>query len=375
MSTADLSALADATATAVGGAVSVMDPQGFVIAYSSVPGQPIDDVRRDGILGKQVPAEYMVHHLDPDFRRSSTVYVVDVPGVLPRLAVAVSSDGDYLGSIWSIASGACLSPPDPVAVAALTRAAAAAMPLLQARLHPADADNPRARALLTDPDVVTAPGSRYVVLAARVDSSQPNALLVQLAGLLELTFGHFLDAGCVVEDHTVLLVVAEDESGFVDKAEEVRRRAETAFGVAVTFAIGGPTDRPHAARTHAHWLLDALDNGSPTTTFEESRVRVVLSRASDSLSEVPLDLPAVERMLAYDAAEGTEYAATVLSLLTHESNVAAASAALYLHANTFRYRLRRTKELFGLDLDDADTRLLVWMSLRLTTGRSGPSPG
>jgi hypothetical protein len=32
VTTADLSALADATATAVGGAVSVMDPHGYVVA-------------------------------------------------------------------------------------------------------------------------------------------------------------------------------------------------------------------------------------------------------------------------------------------------------------------------------------------------------
>lgn len=370
MSTADLSALADATATAVGGAVSVMDPQGFVIAYSSVPGQPIDDVRRDGILGKQVPAEYMVHHLDPDFRRSSKVHVVDVPGVLPRLAVAVSADAEYLGSIWGIATGVSLRPPDSGAVAAMTRAAAAAVPLLLAWRHPAGADNPRVRALLTDPDTVTPAGSRYTVLAARIDSVQPDALLVQLADLLELTFGNALDSGCVIEDRTVLLVLAsEDERGFIDAAEGVRRRAQTAFGVPVTFAIGGPDARPTLARRQAHWVLDAIGDGVTTTTFEQTRVPVTLRRAGDALSDLPLAIPAVEKMLACDAAEGTEYAATVLALLTHESNVSAASASLYLHANTFRYRLRRVKDLFGLDLDDADTRLLVWMSLRLTTGR------
>ena len=369
MSTADLSALADATATAVGGAVSVMDPQGFVIAYSSVPGQPIDDVRRDGILGKQVPAEYMVHHLDPDFRRSSKVHVVDVPGVLPRLAVAVSADTEYLGSIWSIATGVSLRPPDSGAVAAMTRAAAAAVPLLLARRHPAGADNQRVRALLTDPDTVTPAGSRYTVLAARIDSVQPEALLVQLADLLELTFGNALDSGCVIEDRTVLLVLAsEDERGVLDAAEDVRRKAEAAFGVSVTFAIGGPEARPTVARRQALWVLDAIGDGV-TTTFEQNRVPVTLRRAGDALSDLPLAIPAVEKMLACDAAEGTEYAATVLALLTHESNVAAASASLYLYANTFRYRLRRTKELFGLDLDDGDTRLLVWMSLRLTTGR------
>ena len=370
MTTADLSALADATATSVGGAVSVMDPQGYVVAYSSVPGQPIDDVRRDGILGKQVPARYMVHHIDPDFRRSSTVHVVDVAGALPRLAVAVSVDGEYLGSIWCIASGVGIRPPAPAAVAALMRAAAAAVPLLSARHHPADADNPRVHALLTDPEVVTTPGKRYAVLAAKVESPRAQKMLVQLAGLLQLTFGNAGDSGCIVDGNTVLLVVeSDDERAFAAEAEEVRRRAEAAFGAAVSFAIGGPDARPAIALRHAHWVLDVIETGAQTTTFEENRVSVTLRRAGEALSEVSLALPAVELMLSCDASEGTEYAATVLALLAHESNVAAASASLYLHPNTFRYRLRRTKELFGLDLDDVDTRLLVWMSLRLTTGR------
>ncbi|OZE93246.1 PucR family transcriptional regulator [Rhodococcus sp. 15-2388-1-1a] len=370
MTTADLSALADATATAVGGAVSVMDPQGYVVAYSSVPGQPIDDVRRDGILGKQVPARYMVHHIDPLFRGSSTVHVVDVPGALPRLAVAVSVDGEYLGSIWCIVSTAPSGPPDRGAVTALTRAAAAAVPLLLARRRPAEPGNPRARALLTDPTVVTSPGSRFAVVAAKVDSAQPETLLVQLGGLLELTFGGDTDSGFVVDDHVVFFVVARDDDGGVaEEAEGVRRRAEVAFGVPVTFAVGGPHARPAVARSHAHWVLDAIEKGSHTTTFEHSRIPVTLNRATDALTDVSLAIPAVERMLSYDATEGTDYGATVLALLAHESNVAAASASLYLHANTFRYRLRRTKELFDLDLDDPDTRLLVWMSLRLRAGR------
>lgn len=81
-----------------------------------------------------------------------------------------------------------------------------------------------------------------------------------------------------------------------------------------------------------------------------------------------LALPAVERMLACDATEGTDYAATVLALLAHESNVAAASASLYLHPNTFRYRLRRTKELF-----DSISRTRTpgcWRGCRSGSGRA-----
>ncbi|MDV6261026.1 PucR family transcriptional regulator [Rhodococcoides yunnanense] len=369
MTTADLSALADATAAAVGGAVSVMDPAGYVVAYSSLPGQPIDDVRRDGILGKQVPAEYMAHHTDEDFRRSSTVRIVAVAGVLPRLAVPVTSGDEYLGSIWCIVPTAALSPPEPAAMAALQRAAAEAIPLLSQRPQATDIEKPRARELLTDPAAVTPDGQLYTVLATRVQSDRPDAAASRLRGMLELTFGQQVDSGAVVLDGAVFVVMRSEIPFTGGEFEHVRRRAVSALGIPVTFAIGGPDERPMTARVHAQWALDACDDGSPTIVFDDVRVQATLRRAGAALSEVSLALPAVERMLACDASEGTEYAATVLALLAHESNVAAASASLYLHPNTFRYRLRRTKELFGLDLADADTRLLVWMSLRLRAGR------
>jgi len=39
----------------VGGAAAIEDPYLRVLAYSTLPGQPIDEHRRQGILGLQVP--------------------------------------------------------------------------------------------------------------------------------------------------------------------------------------------------------------------------------------------------------------------------------------------------------------------------------
>ena len=51
----DLFALANAIAAMVGGAAAIEDPYLRVLAYSTLPGQPIDEHRRQGILGLQVP--------------------------------------------------------------------------------------------------------------------------------------------------------------------------------------------------------------------------------------------------------------------------------------------------------------------------------
>jgi hypothetical protein len=41
------------------------------------------------------------------------------------------------------------------------------------------------------------------------------------------------------------------------------------------------------------------------------------------------------------------------------------AARLSLHQNTLRYRLRRANELFGIDLDNPDDTLTLWLSLRV----------
>ena len=54
----DLFALANAIAAMVGGAVTIEDPQSYVLAYSSAD-LPIDEARREVILGRRVPERFL----------------------------------------------------------------------------------------------------------------------------------------------------------------------------------------------------------------------------------------------------------------------------------------------------------------------------
>ena len=57
-------------------------------------------------------------------------------------------------------------------------------------------------------------------------------------------------------------------------------------------------------------------------------------------------------------------------------DVAAASAAMYVHPNTFRYRLRMVTEVSGIDLTDPEARFAAMLQLRAVypAGRERPSP-
>ncbi|MFD0330801.1 hypothetical protein ACFQZC_27945 [Streptacidiphilus monticola] len=100
----ELFALADAIGAVTGGAVAIEDLEHRVLAYSTLPGQEIDEHRRRGILNRRVPTQ---PEQLPQYRE-----VLAAPGVvrlptladdeLPRAAVAIRAGEMPLGTIWAI---------------------------------------------------------------------------------------------------------------------------------------------------------------------------------------------------------------------------------------------------------------------------------
>ncbi|MFF2773111.1 hypothetical protein ACFVUP_39040, partial [Streptomyces bacillaris] len=102
----DIYALANAIASITNGATSIVDPVGRILGYSTLLGQPIDDLRRATTLALQeiTPPAY-----DPDF---ATVYaaqhairIPDSVGGLDRYAIAVRAGDELLATIWTIDPG------------------------------------------------------------------------------------------------------------------------------------------------------------------------------------------------------------------------------------------------------------------------------
>jgi hypothetical protein len=72
-------------------------------------------------------------------------------------------------------------------------------------------------------------------------------------------------------------------------------------------------------------------------------------------------------LFAYDEQHGTRLAETLRAWLDAFGDVAAASAAMFVHPNTFRYRLRRLTAVSGIDLTDPDQRFAAMLQLRVIT--------
>jgi len=95
----DLFAFANAIASIANGAASIVDPSGRILGYSTIPGQPIDDLRRETTLTLQ---ERTPPALDADFKlvysATAALFVPSPGGTADRLAIAIRAGGELLGA-------------------------------------------------------------------------------------------------------------------------------------------------------------------------------------------------------------------------------------------------------------------------------------
>ncbi|HMK81330.1 MAG TPA: helix-turn-helix domain-containing protein [Xanthobacteraceae bacterium] len=68
---------------------------------------------------------------------------------------------------------------------------------------------------------------------------------------------------------------------------------------------------------------------------------------------------------AYDERHGTALLETAARFIDHSCRYRPAAKALAIHVSTLRYRIGRLKELFAIDLDDAEARLALALAIRL----------
>lgn len=78
----------------------------------------------------------------------------------------------------------------------------------------------------------------------------------------------------------------------------------------------------------------------------------------------------VHAMVEHDRVHGSAYGDSVTAYLDASCDTGTAARRLNVHPNTLRYRLRRARELFGVDPADPAVRLLAEIGLRLAARRS-----
>lgn len=407
----DLFALANAIAALIDAPITIEDRSSRVLAFSGRQDEA-DQPRIQTILGRQVPEQLRRWLSDGGFftelyRSDRPVFCpadrFDIPGQQrARVAVAVRAGDQILGSIWA----AVTAPLTPAREQALVDAAKiVALHLMRLR---AGADVARrlradlvARALeggADAPDAITRlrlAGRPAVVLAlapADADGDPPDSGAAELvrrqldrervADALSVHLSaRWPDAAvAVLADRVYALVpVSADRSdpdlGVLRTAEDFLDRARRPAGdlvglgrIATTVAdlARSRTDADRAVR-----VLATRPSPGRVARLADVYHESLLLRVSDLVAaDDARPAGVVSRLADYDAAHGGRLVETLSAWLDAFGDVGTAAAAVTVHPNTFRYRLRRITEVSGLDLTDPDQRFAAMLELRLTDQRT-----
>ncbi|RPA10181.1 CdaR family transcriptional regulator [Gordonia sp. OPL2] len=395
--TGDLFDLAGEVARRTGGLVSIEDERAHVLAYSSA-GDEADELRRLSILGREGPPEMMAWLRRwgvMDVLRTTTdiVTVAAHPdlGVRSRRAVAIrgpamgsSALGEFLGVLW-LQSGGDDFADDTDEV--LVGAAAVAARMISRGRSRGDAHADVVRRLLgvrgevIDADHLgaglgIAPEAPVVVvgLAPTDGSSPPLGGAVELSALT-LHASAFSPSSVTTTHGARAYVVLPQASSAatVAWAHAALAAAERQFGARLRAVVAGPATGLAAVPTlrgQVDRVLDAAEREGEligdVATVEESQIGVLLGEIVAHLATNPelVDSRVVE-LAESDARTGTDFTGSLRAYLDHFGDVRSAAAALHVHPNTLRYRIRRVRALTGMDLDDPATRLVVALSLRV----------
>lgn len=409
----DLFALANAIAALLDAPITIEDRNSRVLAFSGRQDEA-DPSRVETILGRQVPERYSRMLAERGvfgelYRSDRPVYVtpvtatVDDTFALPRVAVAVRAGDEVLGSIWAAVHG----PLSEERTQALCDAAKlVALHLLRVR---AGADVERRlradllstaleggtgahealnRLGLADRPVVTLalavlepPENARSIAADAVRVSEQQRLVDAFA--MHLSAVHPRAAAALIGDvgYGLMPVAREghdgEERGRAIAAEFLDRIGQRSLAVVAV----GPTARDVSGIAHARECADRVLR----VLREQRDTRRVARLADVHVESLMVDLRdlvaargdeptgSVARLIDYDAQHKTNLVPTLQAWLDAFGDVAAAAASMYVHPNTFRYRLRRVAEVGGIDLADPEARFVAMMQLRIVVPRTNTS--
>lgn len=383
----DLFTFANAVASMTGGATSIVDPTGRVLGFSNLPGQPIDQQRRDATL---LMSEIDSPAADPDYRtvyaRTGCLYVPGGAGVFGRVAAAVRSDGEILGTVWVIAdtkdaqAKATAVLPGLLDTAALhlhharaeldlrrTRQANLLSALVRAPSEslaaalPFDVSQRRwfvlAMLAPTSDDSASAPRDRLVRrLSAWLHIIHPSALLAEVDARLVILFSGSAEHDWVQTERSLedffqgaqpnvasMAVIAGSRLGDVGDISAEFKQMQTLAGLLRAQVV---TPRPGAYvvhLTHHHHHVDLAE------------------MAGINRSTGPRQPAVLRRIEELDKQSGTDYFRTLQVYVDNNRNIAATAVTLGVHPNTARYRVEKIQTTFDLDLADLDT--FTWLVL------------
>ncbi|MFD7896914.1 PucR family transcriptional regulator [Streptomyces sp. NPDC059568] len=398
----DLFAVANAVAALLNAPITIEDRSSRVLAFSGRQEEG-DPSRVETVIGRQVPERYSRLLTDQGVFRE--IYRQDGPVVVDparlgheavskqRVAIAVRAGDEVLGSIWAVMEGVVT----PERRAAFTEAAQlVALHLLRVRAG-ADVQR-RLRTDLVSTALEGGSGARdalvrlglsgksVIVLAASLPSdddrlSERAAEMDRLADAMAVHLSANVPGAAVAPVGGVLYALVPVLPGGGDPEERVlrlsddfRERVGTKLPAIVAVgAVGAEIEGLVQSRAVADRVLRVLREGliaRPVARLADVQTQSLLLDLRDLATARGERLTGpVAELVEYDQGNSAGLVETLAAWLDAQGDVTTAAAALFIHQNTLRYRLRRITAITGFDLADPEQRFAAMLQLRVLAPR------
>ncbi len=166
-------------------------------------------------------------------------------------------------------------------------------------------------------------------------------------------------------------------------AQAVRGRAETLVqgvrlrgGLSEAFTGARGVPRAHAQAREAVRL--AASSGRPELILFSDLGPSIRALENQDVEQLALFYEStIGRLRQHDSAQNDELVHSLEVFLEERRSVSQSAKRLYVHQNTMRYRLKKIETLLGIDLDDSETLVDLYLGLRAGAilqdrGRSKP---
>ena len=164
----------------------------------------------------------------------------------------------------------------------------------------------------------------------------------------------------------LIRLAADDEGRMLERLRRLQRELEGPVAIGVSNPCAGAPSFAAGFEEAWHALAgtSVLQPAPGVMTYDELGPYKYLLRMSLDAGARDTHRDAIRGLAEYDAQRSTFLLRTLEEFLRRRGSIAATAAALYVHPNTLRQRLRRIQELSGLDLR-RDDWLMVEIALKL----------
>jgi len=392
----NLDTLADAIYGALRCPVTIEDANHRLLAYSShedmsdparistimgrkVPEKVISTLWRDGVMKRLLQSELPIR-----------ISAMEEIGLGDRVAVAIRRNQDVLGYIWLLEVN---GPLGDQGLHQLKRAADAARSqliqlqmktrkeeksyhdffwqLLTGHLQPDERVRDRAKQL-----DVRLP-ERYHVTVLQFEEAISEKLKQQIRYTLETTPFVRIVLHAVTDAQLVLLAAAPSPSvGDEEEQKEALfrmiRQMKQRFGISPVESGSGMIYSDYAMVERSYQEALTLlqikrrfpEETSSASAYPDLGYYRYLPHILQEKQLHRFENPALQKLRKYDREHNSDLLQTLELFLNHDSNVKVTADLLHIHINTLTYRLKRIAEIGGIDLNNMDQKVTLYLDLK-----------